>query len=356
VAASTASSSQVIDVSSPKIFDSRSNVTSIIATGNQMMIFTHVTSYLGEDQDDLPFVVITEIRDHDDISVFVAWQSGMLQTRGGSRMGFSWLQEKPGEYVIRTFVISNLENPQIFTSIRDSPLIVTNDAALLPNSTQRITLLDEVTMPFSRELTNQNYSAKALSDQHQKLCGEGYSEYTTMIASMQDDDPDLVYWRPLGILFQHLQPRETIYKQPCLFEADSYSFENVNYILRDNDTIRVDDSMTIDMLDIKTPLQAVEYLSYFSYHLDSGGSVGIIPSLSDYSGWKRDCEITSDSPIRSIRVTEYPREENRPIIVEWNTVNGDTGSIEYHKWRFDSNSEPPVLLSTLKLGQCTMNA
>jgi hypothetical protein len=71
-----------------------------------------------------PILIIIEVRNSDDTTDFIGWQSGILKksidTPDDYSVGMSWIPDHPGAYVIRTFVLSELENPRILSDIQQS--------------------------------------------------------------------------------------------------------------------------------------------------------------------------------------------------------------------------------------------
>jgi hypothetical protein len=55
-----------------------------------------------------PFVVIIEVRDSNNVTVFLALQSGTLQPEGSADIGVLWQPKDSGLFEIRTFAISNI--------------------------------------------------------------------------------------------------------------------------------------------------------------------------------------------------------------------------------------------------------
>jgi hypothetical protein len=81
---------------------------------------------------EMQFVSLVEIRDESGATIFLAWQTGelpaadyMANVYNNTTMSFSWLTESPATYEARTFVISNLENPQILSPVERAEITVT---------------------------------------------------------------------------------------------------------------------------------------------------------------------------------------------------------------------------------------
>jgi hypothetical protein len=82
--------------------------------GQQVVLTTTVTNNID---DELPFVALVEVRDSSGITIFLAWQTGVMDAGDRNEVGLSWTPEEAGDYVVRTFVISNLSNPQVLSDV-----------------------------------------------------------------------------------------------------------------------------------------------------------------------------------------------------------------------------------------------
>lgn len=54
-------------------------------------------------------VAITEVRDAEGITWYLAWQGTTLDENGNSTMSVSWLPTEAGEYEIRSFAVDSVE-------------------------------------------------------------------------------------------------------------------------------------------------------------------------------------------------------------------------------------------------------
>lgn len=76
--------------------------------------------------DDRRFIAIIEVRSLDDggITEFLAMPNGMVSGKGWVDVGQSWTPEKAGDYQLRTFLINNLDTPQILSPVMTSNIRV----------------------------------------------------------------------------------------------------------------------------------------------------------------------------------------------------------------------------------------
>jgi hypothetical protein len=100
--------------SAPSVRDASGGAVGTITVGQQVVLTTTVTNNID---DELPFVALVEVRDSSGITIFLAWQTGVMDAGDRNEVGLSWTPEEAGDYVVRTFVISNLSNPQVLSDV-----------------------------------------------------------------------------------------------------------------------------------------------------------------------------------------------------------------------------------------------
>lgn len=101
----------------PMLKDVNGNELSVARVGQLAMLsITVIHSHIY----DLPFVAVVEVRDEDGATVYLEWQKGTIYPNKRAEIGMSWIPEKAGEYQVRTFLISDLVNPQILTVVSET--------------------------------------------------------------------------------------------------------------------------------------------------------------------------------------------------------------------------------------------
>ncbi|AIF83770.1 hypothetical protein NTE_01709 [Candidatus Nitrososphaera evergladensis SR1] len=75
-----------------------------VAAGSQVSVQAIINS--GCDVADYPATVLLEVRDSDGITKYLAFQQIALEPSQWSRISFSWVPDKPGNYDVRTFVMT----------------------------------------------------------------------------------------------------------------------------------------------------------------------------------------------------------------------------------------------------------
>ncbi len=108
--------------SEPVVKDPSGGAVNIITPGQQVVL---TTSILNNLEDELPFVGLIEVRDSQGITQFLAWQTGVLNADGRAEIGLSWTPQVQGDYQVRTFVLSNLNNPIVLSEVKTTNITVT---------------------------------------------------------------------------------------------------------------------------------------------------------------------------------------------------------------------------------------
>jgi hypothetical protein len=118
---SSAGTAENTTPSEPQVKDITGEDLDEIRAGQQVVLTTTVTNNLDED---LPFVALIEVRDSNGVTMYLAWQTGTLGPNGEIEVGLSFVPDEPGTYAIRTFVISDLSNPEILSIVEESEFTV----------------------------------------------------------------------------------------------------------------------------------------------------------------------------------------------------------------------------------------
>ncbi len=111
----------VITPSEPVLKDVTGRELDEVCSGTQAIVTTVLSNTVD---DSLPFVQIIEVRDSSGVTQKLDFQSGTLSAGGQSEVGSSWTPDQPGSYSLRTFAISNLNNPQVLSEVKETPTTV----------------------------------------------------------------------------------------------------------------------------------------------------------------------------------------------------------------------------------------
>lgn len=107
--------------SAPVLRDISGDELSEVSSGEQVIISVDVNNNNDFEQD---FTAIVEVRTADDITEYLQWQTGTLNPDGTVNVGLSWTPAESGEYTVRTFVISDLQNPAVLSNVEESTITV----------------------------------------------------------------------------------------------------------------------------------------------------------------------------------------------------------------------------------------
>jgi hypothetical protein len=105
----------------PAVRDPSGGAVSTIVPGQQVVLTTTVTNNIDED---VPAVILVEVRDSSGITQFLAWQTATIDADGRVEVGLSWTPDRSGDYQVRTFVISSLNNPQVLSEVKTTQITV----------------------------------------------------------------------------------------------------------------------------------------------------------------------------------------------------------------------------------------
>jgi endonuclease YncB( thermonuclease family) len=95
-----------------------------VQVGDQMVIATTVKN--NDPVYDWSSYVLIEVRDQEGITMLLRWQSGIFETGDQKDIGISWTPNKSGNYSLRTFVISDLQNPRVMSSVKETHVTISD--------------------------------------------------------------------------------------------------------------------------------------------------------------------------------------------------------------------------------------
>lgn len=109
------------DVTAPIIQD-QAGESGPYVVGDSLTLSTSITNNNEKSQ---PFVVIIEVRDSNDVTVFLALQSGTLDPSGSTNIGVLWQPYQAGTFEVRTFAITSISGEvELLSSPAVSEIIV----------------------------------------------------------------------------------------------------------------------------------------------------------------------------------------------------------------------------------------
>jgi hypothetical protein len=110
-----------LDVELPKLKDSRGNVITEIAVGQQATLSTSVANNDDVKQN---FTALMEVRDADGVTLHLVWLTGALPPGESVEIGALWIPDSVGMVEVRTFSVTNLTNPEILSSIKTARIVI----------------------------------------------------------------------------------------------------------------------------------------------------------------------------------------------------------------------------------------
>ena len=111
----------VLGLSPPTPTTLTSFTTTELRTGQQFIILTNVTNY-GEF--DKAFVAITEVLDSEGVTESIGIVGGLLKVGESTMVGVSWTPLHAGNYQLKSFALSELENPIILATASQNNVTV----------------------------------------------------------------------------------------------------------------------------------------------------------------------------------------------------------------------------------------
>ncbi len=118
-------SSYQITIPQVGIKNSEDREISSIPSGYPTLLFCDIRNDTPKVQ---PYVIIIEIRDSDGFTISLQLQSGRLEPYQSYNMGSLWTTGEDDNYEVRAFVVSDLSNPQILSSVAQKDFTVTESA------------------------------------------------------------------------------------------------------------------------------------------------------------------------------------------------------------------------------------
>ncbi len=85
---------------------------------------TLATAIMNNNNQEQPLVVIFDVRDSQGATIYLGFQSGMLEPNGHTEIGVQWQPSQTGTYEIRTFAISDLEETELLSRPASTTIMV----------------------------------------------------------------------------------------------------------------------------------------------------------------------------------------------------------------------------------------
>jgi hypothetical protein len=72
----------------------------------------------------ISYVAFLELRDSNDITIYLEFHKGRLDPEASSNIASSWAADTTGEYELRVFAISDFENPEVLSSVGTATTVI----------------------------------------------------------------------------------------------------------------------------------------------------------------------------------------------------------------------------------------
>jgi hypothetical protein len=105
---------------SPELKDQTGDIIDGVTTGELVIITTTINSNSTEDEN---FVAMVEARNSIGITELLEFQTGQASSES-VEVGISWTPAESGEYELRTFLISDLLEPQVLSEVTTKKVTV----------------------------------------------------------------------------------------------------------------------------------------------------------------------------------------------------------------------------------------
>jgi len=113
------STDPIIKLSKPALKSNSYPITGVLVE-QEYVITTSISRGL-EYEGDVPFVAFIEVRDSNGVTQYLAYQSGKLSEQiDHTEIGASWTPSSAGMFSLRTFAISDMENPMILSQVYET--------------------------------------------------------------------------------------------------------------------------------------------------------------------------------------------------------------------------------------------
>ena|SRR5437867_1063507 len=110
--------SALLTASAPELKNIDSSPLVGVYPGKQLVVASTIKN--NDEINDWSFYNIIEVRDSNGVTIQLDWQSGTIKAGGEMEVQVSWTPELPGQYELRTFVISSFDNPRILSVVGTS--------------------------------------------------------------------------------------------------------------------------------------------------------------------------------------------------------------------------------------------
>ena len=91
-------------------------------SGRQMMLSANMTNNSVQP---LFYIAFIELRNSDGVTLYLEFHKGRLDPDASSNIASSWTPDRPGEYELRVFAISDFESPEMLSETGTATTTIT---------------------------------------------------------------------------------------------------------------------------------------------------------------------------------------------------------------------------------------
>jgi hypothetical protein len=110
-----------ISISNPIVMTPDSSILWEVKRDSQVILSVEVRN---DGLQNVPYTAIVEVRDKDGITIYLQYQKSVAKQSSSDEIGISWIPNESGDYVIRSFLLSDLDNPIVLSPIMQSEIKV----------------------------------------------------------------------------------------------------------------------------------------------------------------------------------------------------------------------------------------
>lgn len=107
-------------ISTPSVSSMENAPITLIQKGQQVFLSVSITNEGGRSTE---FIAIIEVRDKQGTTVNLQFQKGTSRPFDSNEVGFSWSPQEVENYTLRTFLISDFQDPNILTPVAETQLL-----------------------------------------------------------------------------------------------------------------------------------------------------------------------------------------------------------------------------------------
>lgn len=110
-----------LNLGTPSLLNTNGDVLDTAGIRSQVMLSTTISNPQSARQ---PFITLFEVRDSNQVTVFLSWVSGTIPPGEQFDLGVMWQPQTTGSYNVRTYAVTDLKNPQILSAAKTATVSV----------------------------------------------------------------------------------------------------------------------------------------------------------------------------------------------------------------------------------------